>query len=71
MSYDPSTFTLFSTYRPFRAAARAARGAQYSPDWSLVNALKYLNEAKVQCLSCFFFGPVFGGLKAPDEPSVG
>ena len=42
MSCNPSTFTLSATFSPFRAAAQAARGAQYSPDWSLVNELSFL-----------------------------
>jgi len=39
MSYDPSTFIFPLLTGLFRAAAQAARGAQYSPDSTLVNAL--------------------------------
>ena len=42
MSCNPSTFIFSATYCLFRVAAQAARGAQYSPDWSLVNALSFL-----------------------------
>jgi len=42
MSCNPSTFTLSATFSPFRVATQAARGAQYSPDWSLVNELSFL-----------------------------
>ena len=41
MSFNPSTFTFLLPCCLFRVATQAARGAQYSPDSRVVNALSY------------------------------
>ena len=60
MSFNPSTFTFLLPCCLFRVATQAARGAQYSPDCGLVNALSFL-----------FFDPRFGTEKAPDDTAQG
>ena len=57
MSCNPSTFTLSVTFSPFRAAAQAARGAQYSPDSGLVNELSFLF---LRAFPGLFSKPFFG-----------